>query len=49
MDWILVKMLRYKIYRAEKKKKRSGNILEKAYENMIKNFKNTIMYLEANK
>jgi len=47
MKWILIKMLKYRVNRAEKRKSRNGSIIEQAYNNMIRNYKNTIMFLEA--
>jgi uncharacterized protein YozE (UPF0346 family) len=49
MRLIAIWVMRNRLKKAEKDKlKLDNSIVEKAYDNMIKNYKNTIMYLEAN-
>lgn len=49
MNWILIKIFEYKIKRIEKYVNKSVDdaILRKAYMNMIKHYKGTIMFLAA--
>ena len=49
MTWLIIKLLKRKIKKAEKVKSKNGCIVEHAYNNMIKNFNDTIMYLKANR
>jgi hypothetical protein len=49
MRLIAIWVMRNRLKKAEKDKlKLDNSIVEKAYDNIIKNYKNTIMYLEAN-
>jgi hypothetical protein len=47
MEWLVIKYLEYRVNRAEKVKGENGSIVEQAYDNMIKNYKHTISFLEA--
>jgi len=47
MKWIVIKILSYRIKRAEKRKYNNGSIVEQAYNTMINSYVNTIMFLEA--
>ena len=48
MNWILIKMLEYRIRKVEKYSKTlDSSIVRSAYDVMIKNYKNTVMFLNA--
>ena len=49
MKWIVIKILRYRIKKAEKRKYNNGDIVAQAYSIMIKCYKDTIMFLESEK
>jgi hypothetical protein len=49
MRLIAIWIMKNRLKKAEKDRlKLNNSIVERAYDNMIKNYKNTIMYLEAN-
>jgi len=49
MKWLLIKMLKNRIKKAEKIKSLNGPIIEHAYNDMIKNYKYSVIYLESQK
>jgi len=50
MDWITIKLMEYQLKKAERQKSKAReSFMESAYFNLITNYKNTIMYLKANR
>ncbi len=50
MDWITIKLMEYQLKKAKRQKsKAKESFVESAYLNLITNYKNTIMYLKANR
>ena len=47
MTWILIQLMKHRIYKAKKKQLKHNSILKQAYSTMIKNYKDTIMFLQA--
>jgi hypothetical protein len=50
MNWILIKLLEFKVKKHTKHAnniRMDNSIIAAAYDNMIKNYKNTIMFLNA--
>jgi hypothetical protein len=49
MDWITIKLMEYQLKKAKKQKSKAREYLvEASYLNLIKSYKNTIMFLKAN-
>jgi hypothetical protein len=50
MKWITILLMKHALKKAIKKESKCDNsIIKSAYKNLIKNYKNTIMFLEADK
>lgn len=48
MKWITIKLMKLQLKLVSKELKNEDNVvIANAYKNMIKNYKNTIMYLES--
>ena len=50
MDWITIKLMEYQLKKAKKQQSKAReSFVYAAYLNLITNYKNTIMYLKANR
>jgi hypothetical protein len=50
LNWITLKLMNYQIKKGELRiTEEQNSIVKSAYENMVKNYKTTVMYLESNK
>ena len=49
INWITIKLMKYQAIKAEKQKlKQEYSFMKRAFSDMEKNYKSTIMFLEAN-
>lgn len=50
IKWITIQLMKYWLKRAKKHhSKETNTIVKQSYSNLIRNYKNTIVYLEAQK